>query len=108
MAALRKCPLRVHLQLPFPHALTGVSSVRITPAREILRFAKLASALFVIGAMIHSVGRAGEPDPKSYWDVSQIRPGMKGIGRTVMLGTKLEEFGAEVLGVMRDVSPGRD
>ena len=57
-------------------------------------------------------GRSGtapsEPDPKSYWDVSQIRPGMKGVGRTVMVGTKLEEFGAEVLGVMRDVSPGRD
>jgi hypothetical protein len=56
----------------------------------------------------HSLAWAGEPDPKSYWDVSQIRPGMKGVGRTVMLGTKLEEFGAEVLGVMRDVSPGRD
>jgi hypothetical protein len=51
---------------------------------------------------------AGEPDPKTYWDVSQIRPGMKGVGRTVMLGTKPEEFGAEVLGVMRDVNPGRD
>ncbi len=38
----------------------------------------------------------------------QIKPGMKGLGRTVMVGTKLEEFGAEVLGVMRDVSPGRD
>jgi hypothetical protein len=33
---------------------------------------------------------------------------MKGVGRTVMTGTKLEEFRAEVLGVMRDVSPGRD
>jgi hypothetical protein len=52
--------------------------------------------------------QAGEPDPKSYWDVKDIRPGMKGVGRTVMVGTKLEEFGAEVLGVMRDVSPGRD
>ena len=59
-------------------------------------------------AVSHSGVFAGEPDPKSYWDVAQIRPGMKGIGRTVMVGTKLEEFGAEVLGVMRDVSPGRD
>ncbi|HEU5116647.1 MAG TPA: SpoIVB peptidase S55 domain-containing protein, partial [Isosphaeraceae bacterium] len=33
---------------------------------------------------------------------------MKGTGRTVMVGTKLEEFSVEVLGVMRDVSPGRD
>jgi hypothetical protein len=57
-----------------------------------------------------SIGRAGasEPDPKSYWSTSQIKPGMKGIGKTVMTGTKLEQFEAEVLGVMRDVSPGRD
>jgi hypothetical protein len=51
---------------------------------------------------------AGEPDPKTYWDINEIRPGMKGVGRTVMVGTKLEEFGAEVLGVMKGVSPGRD
>jgi hypothetical protein len=51
---------------------------------------------------------AGEPDSKTYWDVNDIRPGMKGTGQTVMVGTKLEEFGAEVLGVMRGVSPGRD
>ncbi len=64
--------------------------------------------LLLISAI--SIGRAGasEPDPKSYWDVNQIRPGMKGVGKTVMTGTKLEEFQAEVLGVMRDVSPGRD
>ena len=53
-------------------------------------------------------GFAAEPDPKSYWDVNDVRPGMKGVGQTVMVGTKLEEFGAEVLGVMRGVSPGRD
>ena len=52
--------------------------------------------------------RGGEPDPKTYWDVKDLRPGMKGVGKTVMVGTKLEEFGAEVLGVMKDVSPGRD
>jgi hypothetical protein len=51
---------------------------------------------------------AAEPDSKTYWDVNDIRPGMKGVGRTVMVGTKLDEFGAEVLGVMRGVSPGRD
>jgi hypothetical protein len=66
----------------------------------------LAVAGTILGgaAAIH----AAEPDPKTYWDVEEIRPGMKGTGRTVMVGTKLEEFGAEVLGVMRGVSPGRD
>jgi hypothetical protein len=52
--------------------------------------------------------RAGEPDPQSYWDIKDIRPGMKGVGKTVMVGTRLEEFHAEVLGVMKDVNPGRD
>jgi SpoIVB peptidase S55 len=69
--------------------------------------AVLAAVVGLSGSPAGSA-RGGEPDPKSYWDVGQIRPGMKGVGRTVMVGTKLEEFGAEVLGVMRGVSPGRD
>lgn len=52
--------------------------------------------------------RGGEPDPKTYWDVRDLRPGMTGVGRTVMVGTRLEEFEVEVLGVLRGVSPGRD
>src|SRR4051812_36139856 len=65
----------------------------------------------VLPAMLLVVGSSalgGEPDSKMYWDVNDLRPGMKGTGQTVMVGTKLEEFGAEVLGVMRGVSPGRD
>ncbi len=74
------------------------------PAWILRRFA--ASALFLAAASAVALG--GEPDPKLYWDVNDVRPGMKGKGQTVMVGTKLEEFGAEVLGVMKGVSPGRD
>jgi SpoIVB peptidase S55 len=66
----------------------------------------LLAILVVLGGAVASPG--SEPDPKTYWEIDDIRPGMKGTGRTVMLGTKLEEFGAEVLGVMKGVSPGRD
>jgi hypothetical protein len=52
--------------------------------------------------------KAAEPDPKTYWNVDDIRPGMKGVGQTVMRGTELSQFQAEVLGVMKDVNPGRD
>src|SRR3954454_7962986 len=70
---------------------------------------QIAQGLALVVALGTAVwARAGEPYPKSYWDVKDIRPGMKGTGKTVMVGTTLEEFGAEVLGVMRDVSPGRD
>src|SRR5207248_11406103 len=42
------------------------------------------------------------------WDVDDLREGMTGVGRTVLKGTKLEEFRVEVLGVLRNTSPGRD
>ena len=66
---------------------------------------------WLVGGLLAGVGSgawAGEPDPSTYWDIKDVRPGMKGQGQTVMVGLKLEEFEAEVLGVMRDVSPGRD
>ncbi len=70
---------------------------------------QMGLALFFLGGLGWSAtAGAGEPNPKTYWKVDDIRPGMKGTGQTVMVGTKLEEFGAEVLGVMRGVSPGRD
>lgn len=65
-------------------------------------------AASLVGSGVAPVARGGEPDRKTYWHVEDVRPGMKGTGQTVMVGTKLEEFGAEVLGVMRGVSPGRD
>jgi hypothetical protein len=48
------------------------------------------------------------PKPDSYWRVDDIRAGMKGVGRTVMKGTKVETFQAEVLGMLKNTSPGRD
>ncbi len=67
---------------------------------------RLLAVVMLLGACFPAL--SSEPDRKLYWDVKDLRPGMKGVGKTVMVGTKLEEFGAEVLGVMRDVSPGRD
>lgn len=40
--------------------------------------------------------------------VDSIRPGMKGVGRSVFSGTKVEEFEVEVLDVMHRVSPRGD
>ena len=48
------------------------------------------------------------PKPDAYWQVDDVRPGMKGVGRTVLKGTKVETFDAEVLGVLKNTSPGRD
>ena len=38
----------------------------------------------------------------------EVRPGMKGIGRTVFQGTKIEEFDVELLGVLKNFAPKQD
>ncbi len=40
--------------------------------------------------------------------VDEVKPGMVGIGKTVLEGTEPVEFKARILGVLRRVSPGRD
>jgi hypothetical protein len=72
----------------------------------------LAPALaFAAGALLLSLTTApvqGGPKADTCWRVDDVRPGMKGQGRTVMHGTRIEEFDAEVLGVLKNSSPGRD
>lgn len=40
--------------------------------------------------------------------VDKITPGMQGIAKTVVSGTKIEEFGVEVLGIMKNKGPSGD
>src|SRR5205809_289538 len=43
-----------------------------------------------------------------FMTIDEVRPGMKGIGRTVFEGTKIEEFQAEIMGVLKNVQPKQD
>jgi hypothetical protein len=72
----------------------------------------LLSVLAYLLALVARFDPAGEvvagPRPEKFWRVDDVRTGMKGQGRTVLKGTKVETFEAEVLGVLRNTSPGRD
>ncbi|MSQ95287.1 MAG: SpoIVB peptidase S55 [Gemmataceae bacterium] len=48
------------------------------------------------------------PKAESYWNVDDVKAGMKGQGKSVVKGVKIESFDAEVLGVLKNTSPGRD
>jgi hypothetical protein len=67
-------------------------------------------ALFVGCLVLAAIlGRAeAVPDGQSCWSVDDVRAGMKGVGKTCVKGTKVESFDAEILGVLRNTSPGRD
>src|SRR5437870_1226000 len=89
---------------PFSRLFGGVAMNATT--RPIFLFAFPLLLLAVLLSPV-STAKAG-PKPESYWNVDDVRAGMKGQGRTVMRGTKIETFDAEVLGVLKNTSPGRD
>ena len=43
-----------------------------------------------------------------FMSADEVRPGMKGIGRTVFQGTKIDEFEVELLGVLKNFAPKQD
>jgi hypothetical protein len=42
----------------------------------------------------------------SFFNIEDLRPGMKGVGKTCFQGDKPEEFQVEILGVMHGINPG--
>ncbi len=77
----------------------------------IVRLSLVPVLLLLLLSFTFGMERNTTPAPAKLdkcWRVDDIRPGMKGIGRTVMKGTKVETFQAEVLGVLKNTSPGRD
>jgi len=73
----------------------------ITPRRAIsLRSLTVLMIFFLMCLCLTS--SAVELDPSKFMTVDQIKPGMKGIGKTVFSGTKIEEFQIEVMDVAKN------
>jgi hypothetical protein len=65
-------------------------------------FATLALALFLASCLL---GQASPP----IFPLSDVRPGLKGVGRTIFQGDKIDEFQVEILGVLKNaIAPQRD
>ena len=72
------------------------------------RFASIFSAILILAlvnlAVAQKPAAATNPLPKpnmpEIFALEDLRPGMKGVARTVFSGTDTEEFGVEVLGVL--------
>ncbi len=55
-------------------------------------------------AMLSTAG-AGFSAAPNFFPLKDIRPGLRGIGRTVFQGNRIEEFQVEILGVLENVGP---
>src|SRR6516164_11163982 len=65
----------------------------------------LASSLAILVAVLCLRGQ----DSPQFFSVNDVRPGLKGVGRTVFEGDRIEEFQVEISGVLKNVlAPKRD
>ncbi len=60
---------------------------------------------FAALALMTPAGLSGSTDSK-FFKLEDLRPGMKGMGKTCYQGSKPEEFQVEILGVLHGVNPG--
>lgn len=51
---------------------------------------------------------AGPAQTQAFFPLDQLRPGLKGVGRTVFEGSRIEEFQVEILGVLDNISPSQN
>jgi hypothetical protein len=74
------------------------------PAMMILR-RLLSSFVLVLFLATHLLGQASPP----IFPLTDVRPGLKGVGRTIFEGDKIDEFQVEILGVLKNaIAPQRD
>src|SRR6516225_10835023 len=66
------------------------------------RFFLFASVLIIASTLTVSAQSI------QFMSVDEVRPGMKGFGKTVFQGTKIEEFNVELLGVLKNFGPKQD
>jgi hypothetical protein len=57
----------------------------------------VVSAVFVLAAALHA--------QTAFFPLKDVTPGLRGIGKTVFSGNRIEEFQVEVLGVLENIGP---
>lgn len=78
------------------------------------RFACLAAFALALALALPRCASAAERSLESilasgeFLTVDELHAGMKGVGKTVFRGTEIEEFGVEIIGVMRNASADGD
>jgi SpoIVB peptidase S55 len=70
---------------------------------------KLKSCAFCLAVIILlSIAPRLYAQNAAFMSINDIRPGMKGFGKTVFQGTKIEQFDVEILGVLKNIAPKQD
>lgn len=64
---------------------------------------RIGKFVAVMGVLVCLAGPAlRAADESRFFPLSDVRPGLKGVGRTIFEGNKIEEFQVEILGVLKN------
>ncbi|MFT3766351.1 MAG: SpoIVB peptidase S55 domain-containing protein [Minicystis sp.] len=97
MRLVRRLPTLLH---PLRALLDPLSGARLVP---------LSIAAGAVASVALGVGLAQAlPDPPDTLPLSEVKPGMKGYGLTVMSGTTPEKFDIEVISTLHNFRPNQD
>src|SRR5438552_3477467 len=78
------------------------------PCRPIAATSRTRPSLPLLGLFLLLSGLARAARAQEILPFSEVKPGMKGTGRTVFSGTRIEEFQVEVIGTLQNVAPKRN
>ena len=73
----------------------------LSPGSCLLSPATMNSVRFLCG-LLAAAALSAQPQ---FFPLKDIRPGLKGVGKTVFSGTRVEEFQVEILGVLENIGP---
>src|SRR4029078_2126106 len=59
--------------------------------------------VFLVTVALAAFGWAGVPASTSLMPISEIKPGMVGVGRTIFEGSEMKDFKVHILGVLKNV-----
>src|SRR2546422_4834422 len=73
--------------------------------RNVTRVAWLMVVFLTLASFFGGTGSRAADRKQDFLPLSEVKPGLKGIGRTVFHGDKVEEFQVEILGVLENIAP---
>src|SRR5246127_2345846 len=77
------------------------------PSRSTMK-TKTLRILSLLVVLIGTFSLSLSAQSMKFMSVDEVRPGMKGFGKTVFQGTKIEQFDVELLGVLKNYAPKQD
>lgn len=85
--------------------MTDVSQSAAPANRRRHRFRAAALATALLCGAAGPAARAQDRNSVPFFPVEDVRPGMRGIGRTVFQGNRIEDFKVEILGILQSAGP---